>query len=409
MAKKLIKVKDLVPGMYIEEISCSGQKERERIGETRNFLVISKSEIDRLVELGVRDLYINTERGLDHFDEDEERRKTNLAIIELARLKNQNTQKPKSLADELYGAKMLLVKTRTELENAIANLRRGVKIDIEPFWPLLEEIYESVSENKDAIVTVCRKKSKGGYSLEHSVSHCALMMAFGQTMEMDKAAVLDVGLGGLFHDIGKVRVPASILNKPGKLTAEELGIARQHASWGGELVKRTEGFPEKAMAVVMEHHERLDGTGYPRQLKEHEISLFGQMASIVDVYDACISIRAYGAAVDPCLVIRQLFEGAGKQFHKELVQQFIKTIGIYPVGTLARLESNKLAIVIRQTKSLTQPVVRMVYDLKQNCFIPPEDVDLSRPRAKMDKVVGHEAPEKWKIDPFRFISPEMAG
>jgi len=408
MTRKLIKIKDLIPGMYVDEVNCS-LKERDRIGETRNFLVIGKHEIDRLAALGVQELYINLGKGLDHFDEDEERKKGNQAIAELARLKNaQNAQKPKALADELYDARMLLSKARSELENAIANLRAGKKIEIVPFLPLLLEIYQSVSDNKDAIVTVCRKKKKGGYALEHSVSHCALMMAFGQTLEMDKTAVLEVGLGGLFHDIGKIRIADAILDKPGKLTAEELTIVRQHPSWGGEFVKNVGGFPEKALAVVMEHHERLDGTGYPNQLKEHEISLFGQMASIVDVYDACISIRAYGAAADPCLVIRQLFAGAGKQFHQELVQQFIKTIGIFPVGTLARLESNKLAIVIRQTKSLTQPVVRIVYDLKHNCFMPPEDVDLSRPRVKMDKVVGHEAPEKWNIDPFRFISPELA-
>lgn len=396
-----------MPGMYVEEVNCS-LKDRDRIGETRNFLVIGKNEIDRLATLGVRELYINPDKGLDHFDEDEERKKANQAIAELARMRKGQEQKAKPLADELYDARMLLSKARTELENAIANLLAGKKIEIVPFLPLLVEIYKSVSENKDAIVTVCRKKKKGGYALEHSVSHCALMMAFGLTMEMDRAAVLELGLGGLFHDIGKTRVPTTILDKPGKLTAEELATVRNHAVWGGDIAKSIAGFPERALAVVLEHHERLDGTGYPGQLKDHGISLFGQMASIVDVYDACISIRAYGAAADPCLVIRQLFEGAGKLFHKELVQQFIKTIGIYPVGTLAKLESNKLAIVIRQTKSLTQPLVRVVYDLKHNCFVQPEDVDLSRPREKMDKVVGHESPEKWKIDPFRFISPELA-
>lgn len=409
MTRKLIKIGHLAPGMYVDSINCSAQ-ERARIGETSNFLILSQREIDRLVSLGVRELHINTEKGLDVGDDDALR-----VRVDLARMRNtqneqtpQSVQRPKSLADELYDAKVLLAKTSTELESTIRKLLAGEPIDIGPFWPLLDEIYLSVSANKDAIVTACRKKKKDGYALEHSVSHCALMMAFGQTLGMDKSSVLELGLGGLFHDIGKIRVPAAILNKPGKLTDAELTVARHHAAWGGEFLRNVADFPEKAMAVVMEHHERIDGTGYPRQLKEHEISLFGQMASIVDVYDACISIRAYGAATDPCLVIRQLFEKVGTLFHQELVQHFIKTIGIFPVGTLARLESNKLAIVIRQTKSLTQPMVRIVYDLKQNCYLPPEDVDLSRPRPKMDKVVGHESPGKWDIDPFRFISPELA-
>lgn len=409
MARKLIKIKYLVPGMFVDTIDC-GSEDRERIGETRNFLIVSQKEVNRLVSFGIHELYINTEKGLDLTDKDALRREAGMTMVELARMRNaqQTIQKPKTLADELYEARSLLAKSCTELENAITRLRAGEPIDIEPFWPLLDEIYESVNENRDAIVTVCRKKKKDGYALEHSVSHCALMMAFGQTLGMDKHAILELGLGGLFHDIGKTRLPEAILNKPGKLTDAELTVAQQHAAWGGELLKNTGNFPEKAMAVVLEHHERIDGTGYPKRLKDNEISLFGQMASIVDVYDACISIRAYGAAADPCQVIRQLFEKAGKLFHQELVQQFIKTIGIFPAGTLARLESNKLAIVIRQTKSLTQPMVRIIYDLKHNCFITPEDIDLSRPRPKMDKVVGHESPEKWNIDPFRFISPELA-
>ena len=408
MSRKLIKIKHLVPGMFVDTIDC-GTHERQRIGETSNFLIISQKEVDRLVALGVAELYINTEKGLDLTDEKELRREASKIMVDLARMRDaQTVQKPKTLADELYEAKNLLAKSCAELENAIAKLRAGEQVDIRTFWPLLNEIYESVNESRDAIVTVCRKKKKGGYALEHLVSHCALMIAFGQTLGMEKDAILELGLGGLFHDIGKIRIPEAILDKPGKLTDEELTVAQQHAALGGEILKNVSNFPEKAMAVVMEHHERIDGTGYPKQLKDNEISLFGQMASIVDVYDACISIRAYGGAADPCQVIRQLFEKAGKLFHKELVQQFIKTIGIFPVGTLVRLDNDKLAIVIRQTKSLTQPMVRVVYDLKQNCFIPPEDIDLSRPRPKMIKVAGHEKPEKWNINPFSFISPELA-
>ena len=409
MSKKLIKIKDLVPGMYIDEIFCS-PKDCERIGETKNFLVLGKKEIDRLKTLGIQELFINPEKGLDYYDEEEERRKSNMAAVNLARMRNaQTVQQKKTLADEIYDARMLVVKASSELEKIIGNLRAGRKISVEALHPLLEEIYLSVSDNTDAIVTVCRKKKKGGYALEHSVSHCALMMAFGQMLKMDKTAVLDLGLGGLFHDIGNIRIPASILNKPGKLSEEELFVVRKHTSWGGELVRNVDNFPERALAVVMEHHERIDGTGYPKQMKDNDLSLFGQMASIVDVYDASISIRSYSVASDPCLVIRELYEKSGKLFRKELVQQFIKIIGVYPVGTLARLESNKLAIVIRQTLSLTQPVVRIVFDLKQNCFVPPQDIDLSRPRPKMDKVVGHESPEKWKINPISFMSQELAG
>jgi len=390
MARKLITIEQLIPGMYIAEIKC-GLRERMRIGDTKNFIIETQNEINLIAKQGIKDLYIDPEKGPDVYEEPDE--------LEAPR-------EPRSLEEELRDARIILSKASATLENSINEIRSGGKIKMEPIKLLLEEIYRSVNENKDAIVTVCRKKKKDGYTLEHSVSHCALMMAFGQTMGMDKDALLDVGLGGLFHDIGTIRIPDEILQKPGKLTPGELDVIKRHPLWGGEIMIDSGTFPEKAISIAMEHHERYDGTGYPYQLAGSDISVVGQMASIADVYDASISIRPYGAAEDPCQVIRNLYQGAGKLFHMDMVQQFIKTIGIYPVGTLARLESDKLGIVIKQTKNLTQPVVRIVYDLKTNCYLPPKDVDLSSDSGKGDKVAEAESPDKWKIYPGRFMFTE---
>ncbi len=394
MAKKLITIDQLIPGMYIDEIKC-GLRERMRIGDIKNFIIETQNEIDLIARQGIKDLYIDPEKGPDVYEESNE--------DELAQLENEAFREPRPLEEELNDARIILGKASKTLKNSINEIRSGGKVTMEPVKLLLEEIYNSVNENKDAIVTVCRKKKKDGYTLEHSVSHCALMMSFGQTMGMDKDALLDVGLGGLFHDVGTIRIPDSILKKPGKLTPEELDVIKKHPLWGGEIMIASGNFPEKAISIAMEHHERYDGTGYPYQLAGNDISVIGQMASIADVYDASISIRPYGTAEDPCQVIKNLFQGADKLFRMDMVQQFIKTIGIYPVGTLARLESDKLGIVIKQNKNLTQPVVRVVYDLKKNSYMPPKDIDLSRAGDRGDKVVEAESPEKWKIFPGRFM------
>ena len=403
MTRTLINTRELVPGMYIDEIKC-GLKERVRIGETKNFIISSHNEIDLIAGLGIQHVYVDPEKSqISRIEVADGHEKTGAA-----NLKKETAQTPRTLEDEFYVARAILRKAHVALEYAINSLRAGHKIETHTLKPLLDEIYNSVCENKDAIVTICRKKKKDGYAVEHAISHCALMIAFGQTLGLDKNTLLDLGLGGLFQDVGNIRVPDTILNKPGKLTPEELEVVRKHPLWGGEILRDLGDFPESAIAVAMQHHERFDGTGYPNKLKENGISLYGQMASIVDVYDASISIRPYGIAGDPCLVIKNLYKGAGKLFPSGLVQQFIKTIGIYPVGTLARLESDKLGIVIKQTSNLTQPTVRIVYDLKHNCYLPPSDVDLSKVSGKGDKVVQAESPEKWKIDPFRFIFPELA-
>lgn len=394
MARKLITIEQLIPGMYIDEIKC-GLRERMRLGETRNFIIESANEIALIAKQGIKHLYIDPEKGLDVYEGSEE--------DELAQVENEAFREPRSLEIELRDAKVILGKASNTLKDSINEIRSGGKITMEPVKSLLEEIYNSVNENKDAIVTVCRKKKMDGYVLEHSVSHCALMMAIGQTMGMAKDELLVLGLGGLFHDIGKIRIPEGILKKPGKLSPEELDIVKKHPLWGGEIMIASGNFPEKAISIAMEHHERYDGTGYPYQLAGNDISVIGQMAAIADVYDASISIRPYGTAGDPCQVIKNLFQGAGKLFHMDMVQQFIKTIGIYPVGTLARLESGKLGIVIKQNKNLTQPVVRVVYDLKNNSYMPPKDIDLSHAGDREDKVVEAESPEKWKIYPGRFM------
>ena len=185
MARKLITIEQLIPGMYIAEIKC-GLRERMRIGDTKNFIIETQNEINLIAKQGIKDLYIDPEKGPDVYEEPDE--------LEAPR-------EPRSLEEELRDARIILSKASATLENSINEIRSGGKIKMEPIKLLLEEIYRSVNENKDAIVTVCRKKKKDGYTLEHSVSHCALMMAFGQTMGMDKDALLDVGLGGLFHDI----------------------------------------------------------------------------------------------------------------------------------------------------------------------------------------------------------------
>ncbi len=403
MAKTLINIEELVPGMYIDEIVC-GMRERNRLGETKNFIIETQNEISLIAKEGIKTLYIDPDKSRKYNDEVDDAR----SKAELTRLKSEIAPEPKSLEDELYEARTILRKVSAALANVIDDVRSGEKIQTEPLKPLLEEIFNSVSANKDAIVTICRKKSKDGYALEHAVSHSALMMAFGLTMGMDRGVLLDLGLGSLFIDIGNTRIPNSILKKPGKLNPEELEIVKKHTLFGAEIMIDSGSFPEKAISIVMEHHERYDGTGYPYQLTGDEISIAGQMASIADVYDASISIRPYGVVGDPCQVIRNLYQGAGKLFHMDMVQKFIKTIGIYPVGTLVRLESDKLGIVIKQTKNLTQPIVRIVYDLRHNCYLPPKDTDLSRVSGRGDKVVEAESPEKWKIDPFRFIFPELA-
>jgi HD-GYP domain-containing protein (c-di-GMP phosphodiesterase class II) len=177
---------------------------------------------------------------------------------------------------------------------------------------------------------------------------------------------------------------------------------KSHSAIGRKLLEQTPGVPETAILITGQHHERYDGTGYPSKLQGKQISPLGQMASIVDVYDALTSNRVYHKGLEPTAALKKLFEWSKFHFNAELVEHFICLIGIYPVGTLVRLESDMLAVVISPgEESLLRPIVRTVFDIKLGYPVTtPHDIDLS---AKLDSIVQYESPAQWGIDPYKYL------
>jgi len=202
-------------------------------------------------------------------------------------------------------------------------------------------------------------------------------------------------------------IPLEVLNKPTKLTDEEFVEMKKHVVYSRQIVSQIEKIPQTSLLISAQHHERYDGTGYPEGLKGDEISKGGQMAAIVDVYDAITSDRCYRNGMEPVEGLRKLFEWSKFHFNAELVQKFIKCAGLYPVGTLIRLESGFLAVIVEPgQESLLHPIVRVVYDTKKKSFMTPRDIDLSRLTGKNDgdRVVGHESPRKWRIEPRKYLN-----
>ena len=176
---------------------------------------------------------------------------------------------------------------------------------------------------------------------------------------------------------------------------------RRHVELGEEILARQPGISEVSRRVAAEHHERFDGSGYPRGLKGEEISLFGQMASIVDVYDAITSDRIYHKGMTPTDALRKVFEWSKFHFRQELVHNFIHCVGIYPAGTLVRLESGVLAVVLEQSDTSTlAPRGKTLFDTKSKRPIPPCTLDLA---AAGEKIVDSASPEEWGLDPARYL------
>lgn len=401
---KKISVDQLKPGMFVHDMDC-GWMEHPFL--TGSFKVRGDKDIERMIGYGIRELYIDSERGLDVADaptQVEVQSSINREIAEV--VEKVKDIEPVSLHEEIDRAKVVLAEANRIIGELMQGVRQGKQIEQERVDPVVQQMSESILRNRDALLSLCRIKEKDNYTFLHSVSVGALLMCFTRAFSIKSGDMQLVGVGGMLHDIGKTMVPDRILNKAGPLTPDELLTMQMHVVYGQNILANAKGISQTSFDVVAQHHERYDGSGYPLKLKAMEMSLYGQMASIVDVYDAITSDRCYRKAMDPTVAIRKMFEWSKSHFDPELIRTFVRTIGIYPVGTLVKLESGRIAIVINQDgRDLTRPMVRIVFDANKNCFITSEDIDLSKPLGQGggDRILSHESAAKWGINPHQFV------
>jgi putative nucleotidyltransferase with HDIG domain len=310
--------------------------------------------------------------------------------------------------EELGFAKQIQKEANKVINSLLTDARMGKQIQVERLQPVVSQITDSILRNQGTLVSLCRIREGDTYTFQHSVSVCTLLVSFCHYMEMSPEVIHEAGIGGMLHDIGKMRVPDHILNKPGKLTDPEFEIMKSHVVLGLDILQHTPGISRTVIQIAGEHHERFEGSGYPEQFKGLEISELGRMAAIVDVYDAITSNRVYHRGMEPPAALRKLFEWSNHHFDEELVQHFIQAIGIYPVGSLVKLKSRRLAVIIEQgSEGLLYPIVRVVFDLGQNRKVAPFDLDLSRPESAGESIVSNEDPGDWKINPFEYLGLEL--
>ena len=398
---KKIQARDLRPGMYIHDLDC-GWTEHPFL--RNRFLVGDEKQVRRIVSAGIHQLYIDSERGQDVADAPTQAEVESALDRDIAGTAAVRATPPRaSIDEEFQRARNVLSGANRAIRLLLQDARLGKQVSVEQAEPVVEKVAESVLRNRGALLSLSAIKTKDEYTYMHSVSVCALVMVFCRALEMDEKTVREAGMGGLLHDVGKMATPIEILNKPGKLTDEEFGIMRGHVVASREMLEATPGITPTALAVAAEHHERFDGSGYPRKLKGHEISPMGQLSAIVDVYDAITSDRVYHKGMPAPAALRKLLEWSSMHFNPDNVHVFIKAVGIYPTGSLVMLESRRLAVVVDQSDgSLLQPRVRVVFDTRLGSYVTPYDIDLAS-AAGADRILGYEPPGKWSIDPLGYL------
>ena len=393
---KKISVEQLVVGMYLEEFCGSWM---EHPFWRNSFVITDASDIEALRASSIKEVWIDSAKGLDVTTETRAVSLAEAAALADAELAAVSEKTPirttSSLARELMQARKICAAAKQAVEKMFDEARLGKAVSGENVKHLVTEISNSISRNPLALISLARLKTADDYTYMHSVAVCALMIALARQLGLDADATRSAGTAGLLHDLGKAMMPLDVLNKPGKLTAEEFLIIKTHPLEGHKLLHERSGVDAIALDVVLHHHEKTDGSGYPYGLKDGEISLFAKMGAVCDVYDAITSNRAYKRGWDPAESLRKMAEWANGHFDQTVFQAFVRSVGIYPVGSLVQLKSGRLGIVVDQVgKSLLTPRVKVFYSTRGQAHIKREIVDLARD-GRNDAIVQRVDPAAW--------------
>lgn len=269
----------------------------------------------------------------------------------------------KGLLAAVRQARQVHHKAHDYMLHVLDDVRLGKSIDPAGAKELVSGMVDSIVTNENALMWLAQLKNRDEYTSLHSINVCIISLAFGRFLGFTVTQLNELGQGALLHDIGKMRVPLNMLNKPGRLTAPEMDELRRHPEYGYELLKGKGGISPRALEVVRSHHERMDGGGYPRGLRGGQISEYAMLVSIVDVYDAITSDRAYHQGISPHEALKLMYEWAPRSFPRELLQSFINCLGIYPVGSIVELSSGEVGVVMTVNRRLRlRPLVLLVLD-----------------------------------------------
>jgi putative nucleotidyltransferase with HDIG domain len=371
----------------------------------KSFDLTDPKDLNTLQTCGLQEVWIDTDKGLDvesgvKVTTAEEAQQKIEAELQQLTQENKPVIPRISLREEVSRARKLQEKSKAAVTSMFMEARMGNAINVEEAMPLVDEINLSISRNPEAFLNISRLKNKDDYTYLHSVAVCALMIALSKQMGLSDADIKDAGMAGLLHDVGKMMIPEDVLNKPGKLTDEEFEVIKNHPRRGWEVLSESKGANAVALDVVLHHHERVDGTGYPEKISGDALTIFARMGAVCDVYDALTSNRCYKAGWEPSEALRKMAEWRNGHFDERIFYAFVKTIGIYPTGTLVKLKSGKLAVVIEQSaKGLLTPMVKAFFSTKSNEPIMPETIDLSK---SAESIANVEVTEKWGFDLKQF-------
>ncbi len=274
-----------------------------------------------------------------------------------------------SAEETIRKGKQLHESTCDYVDEIFETLNKGGQLDIDSVKIVVSEIVETIITNPDTMIWLSQLKDKDEYTTIHSINVCILSLTFGRTIGLTESELNVLGLGALLFDIGKSKIPDDILKKPAALTENEFMLMKAHAFLGYVTLEGSKKIPEESLEIILNHHERLNGKGYPNGRHGDEISRLTRIVSIVDVFDAMTSDRCYQDAFQPQHALSELYNMAPDELDQDLVEGFIKCIGIYPVGSIVELNTGHTGVVVKlNEKNRLKPIIGLVLNRKKEPY-----------------------------------------
>ncbi|MGW8227326.1 MAG: HD-GYP domain-containing protein [Gammaproteobacteria bacterium] len=379
--KVKIDVNDLEHGMYVSELD---RPWTETPFLLQGVLIESREDIAEFQRL-CKYVYVDVERSREIIaptlqtlaakPPNKDKSKSNDITLHVVEREQETFRK------ELKVARKIHHRTRGYIDQLLDDVRLGNSLDTDTARELVGEIADSISRSPNAMLWLTHMKKRDEYTSIHCMNVCILAVTFGRTLGLERKQLDMLGLGALLHDIGKMSVPLEILNKPGRLTDEEFDIIKTHSMSGYNLLRQKKDMPGEVLDIVRSHHERINGRGYPDGLTADFIGLLVQITSIVDVYDAITSDRCYHDGIAPHDALKNMFDWAGENFDADLVENFIKCLGIYPIGSMVELNTGHIGIVVSASeKARLRPIILVVINKNGERYDIPRLLNLAHPQ-----------------------------
>ncbi|MDR2340622.1 MAG: HD-GYP domain-containing protein [Deltaproteobacteria bacterium] len=398
---KKIATKDLAVGMFVTDV---GRSWLNHPWKSKTRLLTDLAEIRELLDYGIEEVYIDTEKSKLPSSAPKQ-----FYTPKPGTVRQSTSQRPAAqpkppepttyLEKELPKAYKAYTKALDTSKALVAACYMNKRIEVSEVQENVDELVESVSRNQDALTALIKLKSFDDYTYTHCLNVSVLSISTGKALGLSDADLRILGMGTMFHDLGKTRIPSYILNKPGKLTDDEFAIMRNHAALSADIILEQKlNVDDQVIKVARFHHERMDGSGYPDHLRGEEIPPLATICGLSDVYDALTSDRVYHKGKLPHDALKFIYSLRGTHFEPSWVDRFVQSVGIYPPGSVVELNSGHVAVVMEINHgSLLTPVIKVVAD--------PKGVITNKP--KLVNLKDYANNSGWTIK--RVIPPSEAG